>query len=474
VPPKSAFNVAPPSPDSERKPKPTSPSFFTARASYTDTILTLQELARDAKYALREAHLIPKASSKPLRIHGKEGAAQWKNALAMAEVFDAEASKTKKLPTGEYREVLRVLRELSDYRTVVRRALRKRAASSRGSSSSAVLLEPSIYTSNSSERKPPMAPTELYEKITSLIRPFQRPSFLSSESSFSTAAPSDVARVLEEGTQQRRPAQAEKYQLQPEGARAPGGLAHLDEKGRAYAVGRRKDSSARVWVVPAKKPAVVKRQHVKDAVSPVEAESTSGSSATLTPSEPDSWKRQMTASLDLATNAASSESSSSSTIALKMGDPIVPVFIRPNIAVVTPQTSEILINNIPLHVYFQNPIDREKVVFPLKATGMLGRYNVFALVRGGGTPGQAGAVAVGLARGIRRFAPESTRLLRGCESFLTRFVATFVSFGLDGVLKISADNLLKRDPRMVERKKTGRAKARKRVRLVLLFALSSM
>jgi len=76
-------------------------------------------------------------------------------------------------------------------------------------------------------------------------------------------------------------------------------------------------------------------------------------------------------------------------------------------------------------------------VRPLKVAGVLGAYNVFALVRGGGMSGQSGAVALGVARAL-----------------------VHLEEGVEGVLRKA--KLLRRDPRMVERKKTGLAKARKR------------
>lgn len=76
----------------------------------------------------------------------------------------------------------------------------------------------------------------------------------------------------------------------------------------------------------------------------------------------------------------------------------------------------ILVNNLPLSTYFPLPADREKVVRPLKITGLLGAYNVFALVRGGGTTGQSGAVAHGLAKGLAAHAPDTELILRRCLS----------------------------------------------------------
>jgi len=153
----------------------------------------------------------------------------------------------------------------------------------------------------------------------------------------------------------------------------------FDEHGRTYTLGKRKTSSARVWIIPVKQAAAEP--------TPVDA-------------------------------------TSAGIVSLK--EEAIPV---------TPTT--ILVNNTPLAQYFPLPGDREKIVRPFKLSGLLGAYNVFALVRGGGTTGQAGALAQGIAKGLAAHDPKVELVLR--RSKLTR-----------------------RDPRMVERKKTGLAKARKR------------
>lgn len=61
---------------------------------------------------------------------------------------------------------------------------------------------------------------------------------------------------------------------------------------------------------------------------------------------------------------------------------------------------------------------------------------MFIIVRGGGTTGQSGAIAHGIAKGVFAHDPETGTVLKRAK-------------------------LLRRDPRMVERKKTGLAKARK-------------
>ena len=80
--------------------------------------------------------------------------------------------------------------------------------------------------------------------------------------------------------------------------------------------------------------------------------------------------------------------------------------------------------------------DRESIILPLAVTERLGKYNVWAYVDGGGTTGQAEAIQLGMAKAMIIHEPELKRQLRaaGC---------------------ITADS------RRVERKKTGKPKARK-------------
>ena len=86
--------------------------------------------------------------------------------------------------------------------------------------------------------------------------------------------------------------------------------------------------------------------------------------------------------------------------------------------------------------YFALERDRLDVVAPLRATETLGKVDVFVSVAGGGITGQAGAIVLGVARALKQANPE-----------------------YDGPLR--AGGYLTRDARMVERKKYGRAGARR-------------
>jgi small subunit ribosomal protein S9 len=90
---------------------------------------------------------------------------------------------------------------------------------------------------------------------------------------------------------------------------------------------------------------------------------------------------------------------------------------------------------------FENffPIDthRMSVNRPFDATKNEGKFDVRAVIRGGGITGQAQALQLGIARALVELEPELRVILRAAD-------------------------LLTRDPRMVERKKYGQKKARKR------------
>ncbi|KAJ1652905.1 37S ribosomal protein S9, mitochondrial [Dispira simplex] len=97
----------------------------------------------------------------------------------------------------------------------------------------------------------------------------------------------------------------------------------------------------------------------------------------------------------------------------------------------------IYINGKPLADYFINAVPREAVIYPLQVARSLGQYNVWSKVRGSGTTGQSEALALGIAKALALYNPDLKS-------------------------ELDAQGLLKRDPRMVERKKTGQPKARKK------------
>jgi len=103
----------------------------------------------------------------------------------------------------------------------------------------------------------------------------------------------------------------------------------------------------------------------------------------------------------------------------------------------SPGSGKVVVNKKPVDQYF--PLEwRRRVIFqPFEATETTGKFDVVVNARGGGVRGQLGAIALGIARALVEYDEELIRPLRGA-------------------------GLLTRDSRMVERKKYGRPKARKR------------
>ncbi|MGH6780420.1 MAG: 30S ribosomal protein S9 [Bradyrhizobium sp.] len=113
----------------------------------------------------------------------------------------------------------------------------------------------------------------------------------------------------------------------------------------------------------------------------------------------------------------------------KRKDAVARVWIKPG-------AGKIMVNSREVDVYFARPVLRMMIQQPLVAVARAGQYDVICTVAGGGLSGQAGAVRHGLSKALTNFEPD-----------------------LRGVLK--KGGFLTRDARVVERKKYGRAKARK-------------
>jgi small subunit ribosomal protein S9 len=103
---------------------------------------------------------------------------------------------------------------------------------------------------------------------------------------------------------------------------------------------------------------------------------------------------------------------------------------------IKPGSGKITVNTRTVEVYFARPVLRMMIQQPLVSSNRQGQYDVICTVSGGGLSGQAGAVRHGLSKALTNFEPE-----------------------LRGVLK--KGGFLTRDSRVVERKKYGRAKARR-------------
>ena len=113
----------------------------------------------------------------------------------------------------------------------------------------------------------------------------------------------------------------------------------------------------------------------------------------------------------------------------KRKDAIARVWVKPG-------TGKIIINDKEYGAYFARPVLQMILKQPIVATNREGQFDIIATVVGGGLSGQAGAVRHGISKALTYYEP-----------------------GLRGVLK--KGGFLTRDSRTVERKKYGRAKARR-------------
>jgi small subunit ribosomal protein S9 len=102
-----------------------------------------------------------------------------------------------------------------------------------------------------------------------------------------------------------------------------------------------------------------------------------------------------------------------------------------------PGSGKISINGKTVDTYLSRPTSRMVIVQPFGITASQDKFDVFVTVCGGGESGQAGAIRHGISRALVAFDAEMRGALKKA-GFLTR------------------------DPRMVERKKYGRAGARRR------------
>ncbi|KAG7446278.1 uncharacterized protein BT62DRAFT_931727 [Guyanagaster necrorhizus] len=410
---------------------PESPSFYTGRAPYYDTVTSLQMALGQIRATLKTLQLLPlpsfaRASLLPMP-------PLWKN----LEEMSSEVGM--KLNTTRYRRLLVVLNELHEC---------LRIATTAGH-------------------------TEFADMIEQVVAMFER-------------------------------GESQKEEYMSRGKRT---IAELDQFGRSYTLGRRKTSSARVWIIPVQSAQPTPEPDVTQATTTVSPEAISetelhdlfsglSSQEPLSPSETDtnSFSPSMSSDFEEAPEAeetgnttqasfrssldsllqTSADSYASQASLVDEDGPILQNDSIPegfddssslpnddhhplihdgsdtriqtlqhsqrtnsNVKVVDVPATTILVNNLPLSQYFPKIVDRERVVYPLKVAGVLGKFNVFTIARGGGSTGQTGAIAHGIAKGLLAHDQELLTVLRKA-------------------------NLIKRDPRVVERKKTGLAKARKR------------
>ncbi len=113
----------------------------------------------------------------------------------------------------------------------------------------------------------------------------------------------------------------------------------------------------------------------------------------------------------------------------KRKDAVARVWIKPG-------SGKVTVNGKAMDKYFARPVLQMILRQPFTVAGVDGEFDVMATVKGGGLSGQAGAVKHGISKALQLYEPS-----------------------LRGALK--AAGFLTRDSRVVERKKFGRAKARK-------------
>ena len=113
----------------------------------------------------------------------------------------------------------------------------------------------------------------------------------------------------------------------------------------------------------------------------------------------------------------------------KRKDAVARVWIKPG-------SGKVVVNGKEMAAYFARPVLQMILAQPFSIAGVTGQFDVVATVKGGGLSGQAGAVKHGVSKALQLFDPTLRPALKAA-GFLTR------------------------DSRVVERKKYGKAKARK-------------
>ena len=113
----------------------------------------------------------------------------------------------------------------------------------------------------------------------------------------------------------------------------------------------------------------------------------------------------------------------------KRKDAIARVWVKPG-------SGKIIVNDKEFQAYFARPVLQMILQQPIVASNRNGQYDIVATVQGGGLSGQAGAVRHGISKALTYYEP-----------------------GLRAILK--KGGFLTRDSRTVERKKYGKAKARR-------------
>ncbi|KAM0748551.1 ribosomal protein S5 domain 2-like protein [Meredithblackwellia eburnea MCA 4105] len=343
--------------------KPPSSLWYTARPSLNETIVLLDKSLSSVRKHLFDQGILSSIyqtlpSNHPLLPHPRQR--RWKDSRAMA----AYLKNGTELRMNQYKKLtglLSGLEGLIPYAKVVDERTGGQGWDGQGPGHQVQLVlnpvERALALSSSSSSAnslatPPSLPT-ISSQIEYLLSNFQQ-----------RTSSSPLSSTDDQGAVERISGKARR-------------LGQKDSHGRVRAVGRRKESSAQVWIIPS------------------------------TPSEGEGE-----------------------------GEGPIP--------------GRVLINSHPLPTYFTQPAQQDSLLLPLKLTESLTGFNVFVIVKGGGLAAQAEASAMGLARALaewERCEVEEGKLIEGTEEWYD-------------ILKKA--KLLSRDPRVVERKKTGQPKARKK------------
>ncbi|KAJ1901563.1 37S ribosomal protein S9, mitochondrial [Kickxella alabastrina] len=190
----------------------------------------------------------------------------------------------------------------------------------------------------------------------------------------------------------------------------------LDHMGRWRAAGKRKEAIACAWLVPIE----AKAEATEAKAEPTEAKAeATEANAEVTEAKAEPTEAKAEADSETVTFSESADFDSI--------DAPSPAFTS---------IGQVLVNGKPLPEYFVRPTDRESVLFPFHVANKTGQYNVFVRVRGGGHTGQAEACQLAIARALYAANRKQNAAIRTAGLLFT-------------------------DGRRVERKKTGKPKARK-------------
>lgn len=189
-----------------------------------------------------------------------------------------------------------------------------------------------------------------------------------------------------------------------------------DHLGRFYGLGRKKESTARAWMIEVKIPELPSKTTPSTTLeSSSEPQDQSSTSPKPTP-EPTDDQELILSSHDL-------------------------------------PLGQIIINGRPLVNYFHSPRQRATAIRPMEITNCIGHYNIHILTHGGGKMGQAAAISHAISQALMKALTEAGRTDGTAQERYAKKVLVKSQLSL-------------RDPRVVERKKTGKPGAKSSYRWV--------